>query len=93
MKHLIAALIIVSTSAFATPSPMKDVSTKDLLVSYWKCMDVDAEANKKGERMDEGALNGCSLVSKELQVRHFGDDFGRLHAWTLKNKAARPEKM
>ncbi|HSW17263.1 MAG TPA: hypothetical protein VLJ86_08560 [Ramlibacter sp.] len=62
------------------------VSLKQLEQAYWSCIRVDDQINAAGRMMDEITLNQCSNISKELQVRRFSNDYGRLHEWTLTNR-------
>jgi hypothetical protein len=81
--------IAVATSANAQVIPTK-LAQPALERAYWSCMAVDKKNNLAGVRMDEAQLADCSAISKELQTRSFGGDFGKLHAWTQGRKVAMP---
>jgi hypothetical protein len=67
---------------------LKTADTKLVEAMYWKCISSDAKVVAAGQMMGTDLLAMCSSISKELQVRKFGDDFGALHAWTNANKAS-----
>ena len=54
--------------------------------AYWQCMLLDSQANARGEGMDLSSMASCAAISKDLQTRRFGGDFGRLHEWTTARK-------
>lgn len=79
--------IAACASASAQPSPIV-LSDGALERAYWACIALDSRNTAAGLRMDEAAVAGCSAISKELQTRRFGGDFGRLHEWTKARRAA-----
>jgi hypothetical protein len=89
MKTLFALLLLSSAAVAQPTTDMSKVPSKELLLAYWKCFDTDDTVNASGKAWDAGDLAGCTLVSREVQRRHFADDFGKLHEWTKANRKAR----
>ena len=83
--------IAACASASAQPPPIV-LSDASLERAYWACIAVDSKNTAAGLRMDEAAVVGCSAISKELQTRRFGGDFGQLHEWTKARRAAMATK-
>lgn len=54
--------------------------------AYWQCIRDDEQHAAGADRMDANDISRCAVISKALQVRRFGDDFGKLHEWTQANK-------
>ena len=86
MKMLLIVTALVTAQVGATE--LRGISSRDLLTAYWLCFDKDEEANK-GTGWNEADLAACAAISKEVQRRHFDDDFGKLHEWTKANRKAR----
>lgn len=86
---ILFALLLLSTSALAQPADITKVPSRELLLAYWKCFDTEDTVNASGKGWDAGDLAGCTMVSREVQRRHFSDDFGKLHEWTKANRKNR----
>ena len=91
---LAAGIAVVSIPAVAEPvaEPTLEQSEKSLLAAYWKCHEISAETEGQGQNFPMSELEVCTKVSKAVQIRFFGDDFGKLHAWTVEHKRARIPK-
>ncbi|MBL0419601.1 hypothetical protein JI739_04480 [Ramlibacter sp. AW1] len=88
------ALGALSAACLAQEIELQRVSDSSLQQNYWSCLFDDEAGNAAGRRMDENILAFCAAVSRQLQDRSFGGDFGRLHEWTQANRArARAERM
>lgn len=90
MKTLLAfGAFAVATATWSLaqtpPVPLPDAALER---TYWHCIALDSRSAAAGERMDEASMAACSVISKELQARRFGGDFGKLHHWTQARKAA-----
>lgn len=88
MQLVVSAVAIAGTTwthAQTAPRPVSDAALEQ---AYWHCIAQDSRSTAAGVRMDESALVACSAISKELQMRRFGGDFGKLHAWTKARNGA-----
>lgn len=85
------AIAACASASAQAPSP-GGLSDAALERAYWSCIALDSKQTAAGLRMDEAAVAGCSAISKELQTRRFGGDFGRLHEWTKARRAAMVKK-
>ena len=90
MKTLFAvgALAMATTTWSPAQTPPVPLPDADLERAYWHCIALDSRNAAAGQRMDEASMAACSVISKELQTRRFGGDFGKLHLWTQARKAA-----
>lgn len=52
---------------------------------YWRCIEAD-DRDVQAKRFPTYNVVYCQKVSQFLQRTRFGNDFGRLHAWTQEHK-------
>jgi len=85
--QIIGATFTALVASAVAQGPAPERSPDRLESAYWACILADDEHNAKHQRMDEATFTHCAHVSKELQTRRFGGDFGKLHEWTKAHKA------
>lgn len=87
-KFFLAALACFALSAQAAHTEM---SQENLLKGYWGCIQVSDETEGTGTKpFPSTLLDTCSVISKEVQDRYFGGDFGKLFDWTKQNRKTKP---
>ena len=92
-KLLVILLVSLHNMAFAvnTSTIVENSSDIQLMKMFWECHTLSDNTEKKGVNpFPSTHLEVCAQVSKQVQVRFFNDDFGKMHLWTRKNYDAKP---
>lgn len=92
LQSAFSSLAVAACASAGAQPPPTVLSDASLERAYWACIALDSKNTAAGLRMDDAAMAGCSAISKELQTRRFGGDFGRLHEWTKARRTAMARK-